>query len=174
MAQYTRCSDIGKGVSFDVLCRAEKRGPSMQTICIGMVRRRSENSLLVGAGSRKLRLSLNDVMRVESIRHTIIIHALDGKLSSSSNTPAVTRYGTSELMTATTSAMLICNMVVSSLFVVHVSTVSMLLPRLTPMCRPSSGAVQHALMPLHQKICPVVPLRPILSFRVHNLHASRA
>lgn len=73
----------------------------MQTICIGMVRRRSENSLLVGAGSRKLRLSLNDVMRVESIRHTIIIHALDGKLSSS-NTPAVTRYGTSELMTATT------------------------------------------------------------------------
>ena len=79
-----------------------------------------------------------------------------------------------ELMTATTSAMLICNMVVSSLFVVHVSTVSMLLPRLTPMCRPSSGAVQHALMPLHQKICPVVPLRPILSFRAHNLHASRA
>mgnify|MGYP000208003228 CR=1 FL=1 len=54
------------------------------------------------------------------------------------------------------------------------STVSMLLPRLTPMCRPSSGAVQHALMPLHQKICPVVPLRPILSFRAHNLHASRA
>ena len=145
----------------------------MQTICIGMVRRRSENSLLVGAGSRKLRLSLNDVMRVESIRHTIIIHALDGKLSGSSNTPAVTRYGTSELMTATTSAMLICNMVVSSLFVVHVSTVSMPLPRLTPMRRPSSGTVQHALMPLHQKICPVVPLRPILSFRVHNLHASR-
>lgn len=146
----------------------------MQTICIGMVRRRSENSLLVGAGSRKLHLSLNDVMRVESIRHTVIIHALDGKLSGSSNTPAVTRYGTSELMTATTSAMLICNMVVSSLFVVHVSTVSMLLPRLTPMCRPSSGAVQHTLMPLHQKICPVVSLRPILSFRVHNLHASRA
>ena len=145
----------------------------MQTICIGMVRRRSENSLLVGAGSRKLRLSLNDVMRVESIRHTIIIHALDGKFSSI-NTPAVTRYGTSELMTATTSAMLICNMVVSSLFVVHVSTVSMLLPRLTPMCRPSSGAVQHALMPVHEKICPVVPLRPILAFRVHNLHASRA
>ncbi|KFJ00745.1 hypothetical protein BPORC_2057 [Bifidobacterium porcinum] len=161
-------------MSFDVLCRAENRGRSMQTICIRMVRRRSGNSLLLGAGSRKLRLSLNDVMRVESIRHTIIIHALDGKLSSSSNTPAVTRYGTSELMTATTSAMLICNMVVSSLFVVHVSTVSMLLPRLTPMCRPSSGAVQHALMPLHQKICPVVPLRPILSFRVHNLHASRA
>lgn len=146
----------------------------MQTICIGMVRRRSENSLLVGAGSRKLHLSLNDVMRVESIRHTVIIHALDGKLSGSGNTPAVTRYGTSELMTATTSAMLICNMVVSSLFVVHVSTVSMLLPRLTPMCRPSSGAVQHALMPLHQKICLVVSLRPILSFRVHNLHASRA
>ena len=157
-----------------MLCRAENRGRSIQTICIGMVRRHSENSLLLGAGSRKLRLSLNDVMCVESIRHTIIIHALDGKLSSSSNTPAVTRYGTSELMTATTSAMLICNMVVSSLFVVHVSTVSMLLPRLTPMCRPSSGAVQHALMPLHQKICPVVPLRPILSFRVHNLHASRA
>lgn len=52
--------------------------------CIGMVRRRSQDSLLVDAGSRKLRLSLNDVVYIESMRHTIIIHTLDGKLSISS------------------------------------------------------------------------------------------
>ena len=52
--------------------------------CIGMVRRRSQDSLLVDAGSRKLRLSLNEVVYIESMRHTIIIHTLDGKLSISS------------------------------------------------------------------------------------------
>ncbi|MBW3091104.1 response regulator transcription factor [Bifidobacterium sp. 82T25] len=48
---------------------------------IDMVRRRSDGSLLIEAGGRQIRLELADVVYIESIRHTIIVHTLDGKLS---------------------------------------------------------------------------------------------
>ena len=48
---------------------------------IDMVRRRAEASMLIDAGGRQQRLELADVVYIESIRHTIIIHTLGGKLS---------------------------------------------------------------------------------------------
>ena len=48
---------------------------------IAMVRRRSDESMLVDTGSRQMRLELADVLYIESIRHTIIIHTFGGKLS---------------------------------------------------------------------------------------------
>ncbi|MBT1172587.1 response regulator transcription factor [Bifidobacterium sp. MA2] len=48
---------------------------------IDMVRRRSDESLLIEAGGAQQRLELADVVYVESIRHTIIVHTLAGKLS---------------------------------------------------------------------------------------------
>ncbi|KAA8818910.1 DNA-binding response regulator [Bifidobacterium rousetti] len=48
---------------------------------IDMVRRRADDAMLIEAGGRQQRLELADVLYVESIRHTIIIHTLSGKLS---------------------------------------------------------------------------------------------
>lgn len=48
---------------------------------IDMVRRRGDKSILIDAGGSPQRLELADVLYVESIRHTIIIHTLSGKLS---------------------------------------------------------------------------------------------
>lgn len=48
---------------------------------IDMVRRRSDGSMLIEAGGNQMRLELSDVTYIESIRHTIIVHTLDGKLS---------------------------------------------------------------------------------------------
>jgi DNA-binding LytR/AlgR family response regulator len=51
---------------------------------IDMVRRRAGESMLVETRSQQLRLELSHVVYIESIRHTIIIHTLSGKLSISS------------------------------------------------------------------------------------------
>ncbi|KFJ01444.1 LytR/AlgR family response regulator transcription factor [Bifidobacterium stellenboschense] len=48
---------------------------------IDMVRRRADASILIDAGGAQQRLELADVLYVESIRHTIVIHTLGGKLS---------------------------------------------------------------------------------------------
>lgn len=48
---------------------------------IDMVRRRSDDSMLVETGSNQMRISLSDILYIESIRHTIIIHTFDSKLS---------------------------------------------------------------------------------------------
>ncbi|PLS28888.1 LytR/AlgR family response regulator transcription factor [Bifidobacterium parmae] len=48
---------------------------------IDMVRRRADATILIDAGGAQQRLELADVLYVESIRHTIIIHTLGGKLS---------------------------------------------------------------------------------------------
>lgn len=48
---------------------------------IAMVHRRADESMLVDTGSRQMRLELADVLYIESIRHTIIIHAFGGKVS---------------------------------------------------------------------------------------------
>ncbi|NEG55646.1 LytR/AlgR family response regulator transcription factor [Bifidobacterium platyrrhinorum] len=48
---------------------------------IDSVRRRADESILIDAGGAQQRLELADVLYVESIRHTIIIHTLGGKLS---------------------------------------------------------------------------------------------
>ena len=48
---------------------------------IDMVRRRGSESLLIEAGGRQMRVELADVLYLESIRHTIIVHTLSGKLS---------------------------------------------------------------------------------------------
>ncbi|MCH9275353.1 LytTR family DNA-binding domain-containing protein [Bifidobacterium amazonense] len=48
---------------------------------IDMVRRRGDQAILIDAGGHQQRLELADVVYVESIRHTIVIHTLGGKLS---------------------------------------------------------------------------------------------
>lgn len=48
---------------------------------IDTVRRRSNDSMLVETGSKQIRVDLTDIVYIESIRHTIIIHTLNGKLS---------------------------------------------------------------------------------------------
>ncbi|TPF77276.1 LytTR family transcriptional regulator [Bifidobacterium sp. UTCIF-3] len=48
---------------------------------IDMVRRRADDAMLIDAGGRQMRVELSDVLYIESIRHTIIIHTLGGKLS---------------------------------------------------------------------------------------------
>lgn len=48
---------------------------------IDMVRRRGDESVLIDVGGAQQRLELADVLYIESIRHTIIIHTLGGKLS---------------------------------------------------------------------------------------------
>lgn len=52
---------------------------------IAQVRRRADDAMLVEAGGSSMRLSLADVLYFESIRHTIIIHTLSGKLSITSS-----------------------------------------------------------------------------------------
>lgn len=48
---------------------------------IDMVHRRGSESLLIEASGRQMRVELADVLYIESIRHTIIVHTLSGKLS---------------------------------------------------------------------------------------------
>ncbi|WEV64093.1 LytTR family DNA-binding domain-containing protein [Bifidobacterium sp. ESL0732] len=49
--------------------------------CIEAVRRQSDDSMLFEAGSQRTRVELKSIVYIESIRHTIVIHTLDGKLS---------------------------------------------------------------------------------------------
>ena len=48
---------------------------------IDMVRRNDDDSMLIDTGKEQMRLNLADILYLESIRHTIVIHTLDGKLS---------------------------------------------------------------------------------------------
>ncbi|WEV59092.1 LytTR family DNA-binding domain-containing protein [Bifidobacterium sp. ESL0728] len=48
---------------------------------IETVRRQADDSMLFEAGSQRTRVELKSIVYIESIRHTIIIHTLDGKLS---------------------------------------------------------------------------------------------
>lgn len=48
---------------------------------IDAVRRRNDDSMLVETGTNQMRVLLSDILYIESIRHTIIIHTFDGKLS---------------------------------------------------------------------------------------------
>lgn len=48
---------------------------------IAMARRNDNDSLLVETGNGRMRLNLDDILYFESIRHTIVIHTLDGKIS---------------------------------------------------------------------------------------------
>ncbi|OZG59744.1 DNA-binding response regulator [Bifidobacterium lemurum] len=52
---------------------------------IAQVRRNTDESMLVDTGTSSLRLVLADIVYFESIRHTIVIHTLSGKLSISSS-----------------------------------------------------------------------------------------
>lgn len=51
---------------------------------IETVRREADDSMLFEAGSQRTRVELKSIVYIESIRHTIIIHTLDGTLSISS------------------------------------------------------------------------------------------
>jgi DNA-binding LytR/AlgR family response regulator len=48
---------------------------------IDMIQQRGGESMLVETRAQQLRLELSNVVFLESIRHTIVIHTLDGKLS---------------------------------------------------------------------------------------------
>lgn len=48
---------------------------------IDTVRRRADDAILIDVGGRQQRLELADVVYLESIRHTIIIHLLGGSMS---------------------------------------------------------------------------------------------
>lgn len=48
---------------------------------IDALRRNGDDSMLIETGSGQMRLELTDIVYLESIRHTIVIHTLDGKLS---------------------------------------------------------------------------------------------
>lgn len=48
---------------------------------IDTVRRNADESMLVETGSRQMRIELADMLYIESIRHTILIHTLAGKVS---------------------------------------------------------------------------------------------
>ncbi len=48
---------------------------------IDMVRRNGDDSMLIETGNGQTRLNLADILYLESIRHTIVIHTLEGKLS---------------------------------------------------------------------------------------------
>lgn len=48
---------------------------------IDAVRRRNDDSMLVETGTNQMRVLLSDILYIESIRHTIIIHTFDGRLS---------------------------------------------------------------------------------------------
>ena len=41
----------------------------------------ANDSMLIETGNGQMRLELTDIVYLESIRHTIVIHTLDGKLS---------------------------------------------------------------------------------------------
>ena len=47
---------------------------------IDMVRRNGDDSTLIETGNGQMRLNLADILYLESIRHTIVIHTLEGKL----------------------------------------------------------------------------------------------
>ena len=46
-----------------------------------MVRRNGDDSMLIETGKGQMRMNLTDILYLESIRHTIVIHTLDGKYS---------------------------------------------------------------------------------------------
>ncbi len=48
---------------------------------IDTVRRNADESLLIETGSKQMRIELADILYIESIRHTIVIHTLSGKIS---------------------------------------------------------------------------------------------
>ena len=48
---------------------------------IDMVRRNGDDSMLIETGKGQMRMNLTDILYLESIRHTIVIHTLDGKYS---------------------------------------------------------------------------------------------
>lgn len=48
---------------------------------IDALRRNGDDSMLIETGNGQMRLELTDIVYLESIRHTIVIHTLDGKLS---------------------------------------------------------------------------------------------
>ena len=48
---------------------------------IDMVRRNGDDSMLIETGNGQMRMNLADILYLESIRHTIVIHTLDGKYS---------------------------------------------------------------------------------------------
>ena len=48
---------------------------------IDMVRRNGDDSMLIDTSNGQMRLNLADILYLESIRHTIVIHTLEGKLS---------------------------------------------------------------------------------------------
>ena len=48
---------------------------------IDMVRRNGDDSTLIETSNGQMRLNLADILYLESIRHTIVIHTLEGKLS---------------------------------------------------------------------------------------------
>ena len=48
---------------------------------IDMVRRNEGDSVLIETSGGQMRLDLSDILYFESIRHTIVIHTLEGKLS---------------------------------------------------------------------------------------------
>lgn len=48
---------------------------------IDTVRSNVDDSMLIDTGKGQMRLDLADILYLESIRHTIVIHTLDGKLS---------------------------------------------------------------------------------------------
>ena len=48
---------------------------------IDMVRRNGDDSMLIETSNGQMRLNLADILYLESIRHTIVIHTLEGKLS---------------------------------------------------------------------------------------------
>lgn len=52
---------------------------------IAQVRRRADDALIIETAGSSMRLTLADVLYFESIRHTIIIHTLSGKLSITSS-----------------------------------------------------------------------------------------
>ena len=48
---------------------------------IDALRRNGDDSMLIETSNGQMRLELTDIVYLESIRHTIVIHTLDGKLS---------------------------------------------------------------------------------------------
>ena len=48
---------------------------------IDMVRRNGDDSMLIETSNGQMRLNLADILYLESIRHTIVIHTLEGKLA---------------------------------------------------------------------------------------------
>lgn len=75
---------------------------------IDMVRRNGDDSMLIETGNGQMRLNLADILYLESIRHTIVIHTLDGKLLYQRHAQ---RHGSQASPTGTSSASNSCYLV---------------------------------------------------------------